>query len=371
MCATQWPVSGSACAADAIPAHFAAAMADAGGWEEAPLLAVGLSGGADSLCLALLAAGWARNRGGRVLALVLDHGLRPAAVTEARLAAAWAHAGGIEAVPLRLGPGPCSAEALRRRRRRALAEAARGAGALHLLLGQHRLDQAETVLLRAMRGSGGRGLAAMAPVATLGPVRLVRPLLGVSPRAIRAFLAARHQPWTMDPANDTRGARAALRQAMADRDGEGAGAMALAGAAARRAASRLAEEAAVASLLARAASLLPDQGVALDRSAMLSADSPLRAAALAAVMAGLSGSAHPPGPSRLAVAAGKLAGEAAFSLGGCVLRPAGGAWIVRPEQRRVVAVAETRGLGYTRTSGGEMAADAASHPEGVKSIPRR
>jgi tRNA(Ile)-lysidine synthase len=370
MCATPWHVSVSACAADALPARFADAMAAADGWEERPLLAVGLSGGADSLCLALLAAGWARQTGGRALALVLDHWLRPAARTETALAARWAEAAGIAAVRLRLGPGPSSAEALRRRRLEALAEAACAHGALHLLLGQHSLDQAETVLLRAMRGSGGRGLAAMAPVSTRGPVRLLRPLLGVSPREIRAYLAARRQPWIADPANDMRGARAVLRREMADREGEGAASVALAHLAGWRRALREAEDAAVAALLGRAASLRPEGGVALDRACLLAAAPPLRAAALAAVLGGVSGRPYRPGPSRLAAGAEKLAGEAGFSLGGCVVRPAAGAWIVRPERRRVVAVAETTGLGYCDASRGGQAAEAASHPEGVKSIPR-
>lgn len=370
MCATPWRVNASASAAEALPARFAAAMAAAGGWEAAPLLAIGLSGGADSLCLALLADAWARPRGGRALALVLDHGLRPAAAAEVRLAAAWAAAAGIAALPLRLAPGPSSAEALRRRRLATLTEAARAAGALHLLLGQHRLDQAETVLLRAMRGSGTRGLAAMAPVSARGPMRLLRPLLGVSPSEIRAFLAARRQPWIADPANDMRGARAALRQAMGDREGEGQATLALAEAAQAHARRRGAEEAAVAALLGRAASLNPAGDVLLDRGAMLAAGVPLRAAALAAVLGGVSGRAYAPSPARLAAGAEALAGSRGFSLGGCVLRPAGQAWILRPERRRAVAVVETTGLGYAVSSRGGEAADAASHPEGVTAIPR-
>lgn len=367
-------MSGSACAADPLPARVAAALDAAGGWEERPVLAVGLSGGADSLCLALLAAAWARGRGGRVLALVLDHGLRPAAVTEVRLAAAWARAAGIAAVPLRLEPGPCSAEALRRRRLDALAEAAAAAGALHLLLGHHRLDQAETVLLRAMRGSGPRGLAAIAPVSVAGRVRLLRPLLGASPREIRAFLAARGQAWIADPSNDTRGARAGLRGEMADREGEGAAVRALAEAASRRLALRQAEAAEVAALLARAASLPAAGGVRLARAALLEAAPSLRAAALATVLAGVSGRTVRPPPARLAAGAEKLAGRAAFSLGGCVLRPAGQAWRVRAERRsparRRVAVAEPAALGYAAPSRGGAAAEAAPHPEGVNSDPR-
>jgi tRNA(Ile)-lysidine synthase len=370
MCVTPWRVSGSACAAEALSARFAAAMDAAGGWEDAPLLALGLSGGADSLCLAVLASDWARARGGSALALVVDHGLRPASRTEARLAEAWALRAGLGAVTLRLPLGPASAAALRRRRFAALAEAAAERGALHLLLGHHALDQAETVLLRAMRGSGPRGLAAMAPVATGGMVRLLRPLLGTGPGEIRAHLASRAQPWIVDPANDTRGARAVLRAAMADRQGEGSAARALAAVATHHRLARERQEAAVAALLGRAASLGPAGEVVLARGVMVAAEPPLAAAALASLLAGLSGRAYPPAQAQLAEAVGKLAGEVAFSLGGCVFRPVGGAWRVTRERRRRAAVAETERLGYGGLSRGGQAAAAACCPEGVNTSDR-
>jgi len=51
-------------------------MARLGPFEPSPALAVAVSGGADSLALALLAHAWARTQGGSVLALLVDHGLR-------------------------------------------------------------------------------------------------------------------------------------------------------------------------------------------------------------------------------------------------------------------------------------------------------
>ena len=69
-------------------AFVAAAMDQLGPFPPAPLLAAGVSGGADSLALALLADGWARARGGALLALIVDHGLRPAAADEASTTAA-------------------------------------------------------------------------------------------------------------------------------------------------------------------------------------------------------------------------------------------------------------------------------------------
>src|SRR4051812_38761785 len=65
-------------------AEFAALIAPLGPFEAQPVLAVAVSGGRDSLALALLAHDWAVVREGRVLALIVDHGLRPESGIEAR-----------------------------------------------------------------------------------------------------------------------------------------------------------------------------------------------------------------------------------------------------------------------------------------------
>ncbi|MBV9755783.1 MAG: tRNA lysidine(34) synthetase TilS, partial [Alphaproteobacteria bacterium] len=101
-------------------------------------LAVAVSGGADSTALALLAAGWTGTRGGSVLALVVDHGLRPESGAEAALALRRLAERGI---PGRLLPiagldrGPALAERARRARYAALEQACRKAGIVHLMLG--------------------------------------------------------------------------------------------------------------------------------------------------------------------------------------------------------------------------------------------
>jgi tRNA(Ile)-lysidine synthase len=92
----------------------------------------------------------------------------------------------------------------------------RQAGVLHLLLGHHRGDQAETVVLRQRRRSGPSGLAAMACVVERPSLRLLRPLLSISRAQLEATLRLRGQAWLEDPANrDWRFARTHLRQAMA------------------------------------------------------------------------------------------------------------------------------------------------------------
>ncbi|MGE0725158.1 MAG: tRNA lysidine(34) synthetase TilS, partial [Alphaproteobacteria bacterium] len=138
-------------------------MARLGPWERSPRLAVAVSGGPDSLALTLLADGWARARGGAVLALTVDHGLRPEAAAEAATVAAWLGARGIAHATLEWsGPRPMAAiqAAARAARLDLLAAACREAGILHLLLAHHRQDQAETASLRGARGSGTDGRAA-------------------------------------------------------------------------------------------------------------------------------------------------------------------------------------------------------------------
>jgi tRNA(Ile)-lysidine synthase len=94
-----------------------------------------------------------------------------------------------------------------------LADWCRRAGVLHLLLGHHRDDQAETVALRAARRSGPDGLAGMAAVREIAGLRLLRPLLTVPKRRLLATLRAAGQAWIEDPSNRApRFARTQLRE---------------------------------------------------------------------------------------------------------------------------------------------------------------
>ncbi|WP_300724277.1 tRNA lysidine(34) synthetase TilS [Pseudomonas sp.] len=70
-----------------------------------------------------------------------------------------------------------------------------------LLTGQHRDDQAETVLFRLMRGAGVSGLAAMPRERALGQGHLCRPLLGVSRAELEAYARAQALSWVEDPSN--------------------------------------------------------------------------------------------------------------------------------------------------------------------------
>lgn len=165
------------------------------------LVLVGLSGGGDSLALAAATAFEAPRIGVRAGAVIIDHQLQEGSAEVAERAAAQARELGLDPVMVvRVevrddGQGP---EASARLARYEALEATRQQlGAVALLLGHTLDDQAETVLLGLARGSGGKSLHGMAPVA--GP--LLRPLLGIRRTATHQACADMGlEPW-QDPHN--------------------------------------------------------------------------------------------------------------------------------------------------------------------------
>lgn len=320
-------------------ATFARLMAPFEPFEIRPEVAVAVSGGRDSLCLALLTHEWAVARDGKAIALIVDHGLRAEAAAEARATARTLIGHGIESVilPWR-GAKPSSGlqQAAREARYRLLREACRARGILHLLVAHHADDQAETIAMRAARRSGPDGLAGMAALVETDDVRLLRPLLAVPRARLTATLRERGVAWIDDPSNaDLRFERARLRQeGVADLRPEG---------------SRADSEARVAE--AAVAVLEADRtgAIALDRSDFGRLPVDLRRRLLSRVVQSIGGGDHPPRRDRLDGAVARLSAApergksgrgADFTLSGCqfVLRHAAASrrllWIVRPESGR-------------------------------------
>ncbi|MHA1189159.1 MAG: tRNA lysidine(34) synthetase TilS [Alphaproteobacteria bacterium] len=193
-------------------------------------LLLAVSGGPDSTALMVLARQWQRARqlrGNVCPALhvaVIDHGLRPESVSEARQAADNANALGlpVQVLCVDLGIERCGAGNVQARARdgryRCLVAAARNAGCEAIATGHHRDDQAETVLLRLMRGSGLFGLAGMAAEVALADLQLVRPLLNVSRDDLRTIAHGSGLPIADDPSNqDAAYDRVWVRQLLAAR----------------------------------------------------------------------------------------------------------------------------------------------------------
>ena len=277
-------------------AAFDRAMDALGPFEPRPRLIAAVSGGPDSMALALMAGAWAEARGGELLAVTVDHGLRPESAAEARSVGERLAAFGIphRIVTRRepLAAGNLQAAA-REARYRLLAEACRQAACLHLLLGHQLEDQGETAAMRAQGGSGVAGLAGMAPVRELPEMRLLRPLLGRRRSELAAWLRRLEVGWIEDPSNRSPDrARGRLRAAMTAPQ-----LAALGREAGDRARDRRRREEALARLLARTVRLHPAGVAQVELAPLL--ESPLAEAALGRLLATLAGKAWPPRRARL------------------------------------------------------------------------
>lgn len=308
-------------------AEFESLMAALGPFESAPWIAVGLSGGSDSLALACLLRAWVTPRAGRVTALIVDHGLRPESQREARAVGRQAKELGLEPVVLSWrGAKPATnvqAEA-RAARYDLMRDWCARKGVLHLALGHQQDDQAETLLLNLSRGSGLDGLSAMAPLVETPALRLLRPLLSVPRARLRARLAADSLDWIEDPSNrDPRFGRVRLRAALDDLAGAGLAEQRLADAAGNLGRARAAIEVAVARLLARAADLRDDGSLRLDVESLAAAPEEVSLRALARVLTTVGGSDYPPRFERLEALHRRLLdqGFSGATLGGCRLGP--------------------------------------------------
>jgi tRNA(Ile)-lysidine synthase len=183
-------------------------------------LAVGFSGGGDSLALLILTLEWARAHGRRVVSLTVDHQLNPASA--GWTADAVAKAAGLGATARALAwtgdkPRAGLPAAARAARHALLAEAARAAGARVLLLGHTRDDLAEAAAMRAEGStvSDPRGWAPSPAWPQGRGLFVLRPLLEVGRAEIRDWLTRRGETWLEDPANeDPKYARARARKSL-------------------------------------------------------------------------------------------------------------------------------------------------------------
>lgn len=310
---------------------FATCMESLGPFESRPHLAIGVSGGRDSLALALLAAEWAAARHGQVVAVTLDHGLRTTSAAEAAQVSSWMGQHGIPHqtliwpdspgpdLPGRDKAGGASEADARSARYGLLAAFCRDRGILHLLVGHHHDDQLETRAMRRARASGPFGQAGMPAVRELRDMRVLRPLLGFPRARITATLRARQQDWIEDPSNrDTRFARARMRldrstELSVGPDDDLAGA-------------RVVAERAVARIAARAVAVHPAGFAMLDPVLLDAADRETGTRLIANLVTCIGGRIYPPrGPRLMRLADhlldGGLGGGA--TLGGCTVKPAG------------------------------------------------
>jgi len=182
-------------------------------WRKAPTWHIAFSGGLDSTVLLHLLATLAKTEKLPPLsALHIHHGLQAAADAWPDHCQVICDALGVSLriIHVQVQPGASLERAAREARYQAFAGAI-GAGEL-VITGQHRDDQAETLLFRLLRGAGVRGLAAMPAHRALKDGHLVRPLLDAARADLQAYAGEQQLTWIEDPSNaDPRFSRNYLR----------------------------------------------------------------------------------------------------------------------------------------------------------------
>ncbi|MHA1540364.1 MAG: tRNA lysidine(34) synthetase TilS [Alphaproteobacteria bacterium] len=189
---------------------------------------VAVSGGADSLALALVTNAFCKAKGHKLTTLTVDHNLREDASIEAEKVKNWLAAQNIEhktllwAHPENKKPTGNIQALARAARYELLENFCTENNVAALLLGHHQEDQAETFMLRLARGSGVYGLAAMQEAVTKDWGKILRPFLSISREDLKTYLHAQGQEWIEDPSNtDERYARVRMRNLMPTLSAEG------------------------------------------------------------------------------------------------------------------------------------------------------
>lgn len=171
-----------------------------------PVLLLAVSGGPDSTALLWLAARWrdALKAPPKLIAITIDHGLRKESKAEAAAVARLTRQLKVAHRTLHWrGKKPASGlqQAARAARYRLLSDAAQKFGAAHILTAHTLDDQAETVLMRLIRGSGRKGLSGIPPVSN-GVI--IRPLIETPRREIEKYLVSNGIKWIEDSTNKLR-----------------------------------------------------------------------------------------------------------------------------------------------------------------------
>lgn len=168
---------------------------------------VGLSGGADSLCLTMLLNEYIANNGGKLFACIVDHKLRPQSSTEIvpiieilkqigidHCVKIWNHGNITSNIEMKA----------RTARYDLLDEYCKEVNANFLCTAHHALDQWETFFMRLSRGSGLRGLTSINSITDFRNIKLIRPLLTFSPIDLKETLQQRFSidSYVYDEMND-------------------------------------------------------------------------------------------------------------------------------------------------------------------------
>lgn len=166
-------------------------------------VAIGVSGGMDSLALTYLTLRWRDTCAPhiKILPIIVDHGVRGGSDIEAQRVAQWLRNWNLSPKILRCQGLKYSQASFRKARYQELLIACHCYNASYLLFAHHQDDVLETVWMRRRANSHWRGLAGMSTMRTQWNIHMVRPLLAWPKSYLRAILEYIQQDWIEDPSN--------------------------------------------------------------------------------------------------------------------------------------------------------------------------
>lgn len=314
-----------------------------------PRVALAVSGGPDSLALMHLAAKWrvARSEGPELVVLTVDHGLRPESRDEALQVSCAADAAGLLHATLVWEHGAVDeGQARARAARYDLMAAYAHAHDIPALVTAHHLDdQAETFLMRLMRGSGLDGLAAIPEEGAWAGLTLLRPLLDAPKARLVATVQAAGIVYDTDPSNiNPRFERGRMRCAMETLSGLGLNADAMALSAKRLRRARAALDASADKFLDSQAGVSAAGYASVDTAALDALPDEIALRALSRLLGTIGGGLEPVRLAKLEAlyAALKAAPDKAHTLGRCRIAPKAGRLFIFREMRKKEGLPELK-----------------------------
>lgn len=324
--------------------QLAAAINDMLGPQPPAKMGVAVSGGGDSIALLSVMADVAKSRDIELLAITVDHGLRPGTVSEVKLVTGLCQSLNlshhVEYWTGWDGSGNLQARA-REGRYELMADWAYANQISHIALGHTADDQAETVLMRLSRMAGVDGLSGMSAKRIRHGITWVRPFLNIRRATLRTYLDQKGLRWAEDPSNDdTRFDRVRARQALGVLEDLGIGVDTLVQTAQQMSQARDALDWQT-FLAAQALVQIHCGAVALDLQQFRTQPAEIRRRLLVHSLMWLSGHDYPPRRDAVLGALEAIQAEQGFTLDGCQITSGKGlAWVHRELNALTDVVAE-------------------------------
>lgn len=331
-----------------------------------PKVAVGVSGGADSMALMLMVDQWAKSYGGSALGITIDHGLRDDSAKEADQVSGWLSTRGIEHKIIRWENGRISSGGVQARARDAryklMGAHCEQSAIRHLFIAHNMEDQAETFIMRLRHQSGLDGLGGMAAERKLTDspsVSIIRPFLNIAKSRLKDTLEHMRQPWVEDPSNsNAKFERVRTRELLLNLQvSEGISPKTFARAADGVRALRHILDSATDGFIAshtRSSESKTGYGATMYASEFLRLPRLLQARVLSRLFTSFGKCTYPPGPEKIDRILDWLSGTAtgrARTLGGCKISINGDFLLVKPEpERKKTSAPMVNNVTYQRSS---------------------